>query len=63
MTHVMTERRQICVPVLQWFMCNSLVRYQYMAIFLHMSKEPTKEKQVLDLTRKAKILRVLELAE
>ena len=34
-----------------------------MAILLHMPKETTKEQQVLDLARKAKILRVHELSE
>lgn len=34
-----------------------------MAILLHMPKETTKEQQVLDLARKAKILRVYELSE
>ena len=27
-------------------MCNNLARFQYVAILLHMRKEPTKEKQV-----------------
>ena len=34
-----------------------------MTILLHMPKEITKEEQVLDLARKAKILRVQELSE
>src|SRR4051812_3331140 len=46
-----------------WRMCNSLARFKYVAILLHMRKELTKEKQVLDLARKAKILRVQDLAE
>jgi hypothetical protein len=38
--------------------CNSLASSQDVAILLHMIKEPSKEKQVLALARKAKILRV-----
>lgn len=37
-------------------MCNSLARFQDVAIPSHMRKELTKERQVLDLARKAKIL-------
>ena len=49
------------VGLIPW--CNSLARLQYMAILLHKPKETTKEEQVLDLARKAKIQRVHELSE